>query len=236
MSARSRALVLAAWVSVVFPSARATATVAVPVSVEEMAQEARAVVLARVTSRESRWDEAHRRIHTFTELEVIERWAGAAPPRVVVRTLGGQVDGIGMKVSGVARFQDDEEVVVFLAADPLDSSRFRVIGMSQGKLRVDRQGPEPMAVPSTEGLVFAVRGASGAFRVDPAAPRLEPVTLSALRARVVQARGTAEPVSPVPSTPSPPLTPAPEPPALDPASPPGSPRDDVRSPRTTPGE
>jgi hypothetical protein len=185
-------------------------------SIEDMTEEASAVVHAVVRQRQSAWDEAHRRIYTFTELELRDAWLGAPDATLVVRTLGGEVGSVGMKVSGTPRFEVGEEVVLFLRADPLDGERYQVVGMSQGKFRVEQRSEGAFAVPDAKGLMFASRDDSGGLAVSrgpPSGPA--PVPLDDLEARVRSAAEADGPTlrsvpPPAPSTPAPP-TPAPAP-------------------------
>lgn len=165
----------------------AHATVALKLSVEDMAREAAVVVRAQARAHMSAWDESHRRIYTYTELEVLETWAGEADSTVVVRTLGGEVDGVGMKVSGVARFEDGEEVVLFLRTDPAHEAELTVVGMSQGKLRIAREGEKTLAVPQAGGLVLAVRRGDGRIDMTENAGQAA-LPIADLRARVETAR------------------------------------------------
>lgn len=188
------------------PHPSAEATVVIPKTIEQMAGEATAVIRARVQAASSAWDDGHRRIHTFTEFEVLETWLGTVPSSVVVRTLGGEVGRLGMKVSGVPRFPRGAEVVLFLVDDPLDPSRFQVVGLSQGFFQVERGAGPAVAVPGSGGLAYAVRGPSGSLKVDPRATGPKALTLDALRSRIARAaRGVR--LQSVPSAP-PPLIPA----------------------------
>jgi hypothetical protein len=190
----------------------ARATVIVPQTVEEMALASSAVVRAKVLQRQSAWDKEHRRIHTHTELQVLEtvHSTAAVPASLVVRTMGGEVGEIGMRVSGVARFEVGEEVLVFLTPDPLDAGEFQVVGMSQGKYRIDRSGPIPMAVASVEGLAFARRDVAGKLQVaEDGAEKGGQVALASLVGRVKTAvapkvpasGGASAPVVPTVTTP-----------------------------------
>lgn len=192
----------------------AGATVAIALSVEDMAVRADTVVRATVRGQMSAWDEAHRRIHTYTELEVTETWVGEAPPTVVVRTLGGVVGEIGMRVSGMARFRSGEDVVLFLRTDPLGGGddQFEVVGLSQGKFRVESSEAGAMAVPSTEGLALAHADTKGRIWVGRDGPAPGAVRLSDLSERVKAARVHRMPkprrrsppkMSPAPPEPSP---------------------------------
>lgn len=158
LGAAALALLLPTW---------AQATIIIPRSLEQMSVEASAVVRAKVVQRQASWDADHRRIHTYTELQVLETVHHTKPlgSTLVVRTMGGEVGDIGMRVAGVARFEVGEEVLVFLRDDPLDPAQFQVVGMSQGKYRIDRSGPSPVAVPSLDGLAFARPSPSGTLKV-----------------------------------------------------------------------
>ena len=182
------ALVGLAVANVVSPPA--VATVVVAKSVEQMTGEAQAVVLARVEGSRSAWDAANQRIYTYTLLRRVESWSGEAPEQLTVRTLGGEVDGIGMKVSGTPRFRQGEEIVVFVRRDPADTASFRVVGLSQGTYRVDRTGTTPMAVSGAEGLAFAPTPNPTRRIAQSSVPSDRPtrLSLSALRSRVEAVR------------------------------------------------
>ena len=189
-------LALAAWF--LSPS-EARATIVVPMTIEEMAIEASCVARGRVLNTQATWDDAHRRIYTYTEIEILERIhaKGEVASNVVVRTLGGEVGNIGMKVSGTPKFTLGEEVVVFLRNDPVDPTQFQVIGMSQGKFQVERpQKGGAVAVPSVEGLAFAKPGAGGKMMVDPTHTDAARIPLDTMRQRVRSAVQPAAPTSP----------------------------------------
>src|SRR5438105_2388677 len=116
MAGLVRSFALAAGVLVAAAPLVASATVIVPRTIEEMAQDSAYVVRGRVLSTSAAWDEKHERIFTNTEIEVLDQIHGASdsPRRITVRTLGGEVGKIGMKVAGTERFTVNEEVVVFL--------------------------------------------------------------------------------------------------------------------------
>lgn len=189
-----RALVVALAVALAPVAARAT--VIRPLTVAALADRADLVVRARVGEQWSDWAEDGRRIFTWTQLEVLEGWAGSPGDAVVVRTLGGVVGDIGMRISGTPSFSTGAEVVVFLRER---ADVFEVVGMSQGKFDV----VDGQAVPDVAGLAFAP--------TDPAAPPppLTPLPLAELRSRV-RAQVGLTPLAPaVPSAPPAPAAPAP---------------------------
>jgi hypothetical protein len=89
----------------------------------------------------------------------------------VVRREGGEVDGIGMKVIGAARFSVGEEALVFLERR---GAALWTVGMAQGKLRV--------AV--VDGRKVAIRDLAGLAFVAPAAPEPSVRPLDEVRALV----------------------------------------------------
>ena len=153
--------------SVLLLSSAADATIMLALSIEQMTAKSRTVVRATVRQRQGVWDEKHQRIYTLTELTVSEVIRGEAPATIVVRSLGGEVDGIGMKVSGSPRFSPDQDVVVFLREDPVGRAGFMVVGMSQGLFRLEKDSAgRLMAVPGVEGMSFARRAAPGQGLAD----------------------------------------------------------------------
>ncbi len=166
-----------------------------PQTLETLSTKAARVVLARVSNQYAGWDEAHRRIYTWTELEVLETWKGPDQSSVLVKSLGGQVGDVGMRVSGTPEFVPGERVVVFLREV---GAEFAVVGMSQGKFRV----VDDVAISDARGLAYPA-GAE-----EPVQPDLPSLPLSELRQRVHRAAADESldegDSGPADSTPSPP--------------------------------
>lgn len=93
--------------------------------------------------------EGGRRIYTYTELEITEVLKGApGASRIRIRELGGEKNGIGMHVSGTARFEAGEDLVIFLEPKSADGS-FPVRSMMMGKFNLSRddEGREVLIGP-----------------------------------------------------------------------------------------
>ncbi|MBI5501398.1 MAG: hypothetical protein HY907_14225 [Deltaproteobacteria bacterium] len=108
-------------------------------SLTQLVEQSDSVVLATVESASSAWLDG--RIVTDSVVVVGEGLAGAAGgERMVVRTLGGEVDGIGQKVFGEPQLRWGERYLLFLEEYPAgggpSSAIFRAVGMSQGALPV----------------------------------------------------------------------------------------------------
>jgi hypothetical protein len=131
-------------------AAPALASTAVQMDVPALTAQASDVVRGRVLSSVAGWTGDHRRIVTRVEVEVLETWKGSAAGRLTVLQPGGEIDGIGQRVSGVAELGPGEEVVLFLERT---GSSHRVVGLAQGVYRVSTAEGARQAVPaSLEGL------------------------------------------------------------------------------------
>ena len=111
----------------------ARATVLKELGLAELTRLADRVVVAKVEARRSRWEAG--RIVTDVVLMVEDSAKGDARPgdRVVVTTLGGSVNGIGMRVIGEAAFVQGETALVFMQGG---KAGMQVVGMAQGRLPV----------------------------------------------------------------------------------------------------
>lgn len=182
-----RSLRVAFGLAALLSPAIAGATQMLALSIEQLSREATQVVRGTVLRSAGAWGPEGRRIYTYTELEVRGVLAGEAKvgEQLLVRSLGGQVGGMGMRVAGAPRLQAGEDVVLFLEAAPKERGVSRVLGMSQGLYRVvSTPGQDPQLVPGMAGIALVgERGDAGQM------------SLSQLTARVQAARQPAR-VSP----------------------------------------
>jgi len=120
----------------------AHASTAIALSVEDLVDKSEHLIVGLPKSRLSRWEGG--RIVTYTTVAVDTSVGGGkkAGETVVVRTLGGQVDGIGQITHGEAVLPVDKPVVLFLRALPAGNAKavagsLTVTGMAQGALPVE---------------------------------------------------------------------------------------------------
>lgn len=146
----------------------ASATVVAYETIDDMARRVPLIVRGKVARSVSGWDEHHRRIWTWTEVVVSDAVKGNASGLVLVKQPGGEVDGIGQQVDGVARFTEGEECILFLEPAPDEKGVWRPSGLSAGKVSLIVERGQPTALRVTEGLAFA---AQGARKVEPVQPR-----------------------------------------------------------------
>jgi hypothetical protein len=126
------AVCLVAWA--LFHCLAAEATTVEKLSLEEITRKSRKIVVARCISSESRWNEKHTLILTFSKFSVSEDLKGEPTGWVTVMTVGGTVDGITQTVAGTPQFAPDEEAVLFL--EGTRSSQWQPVGLSQGRFRI----------------------------------------------------------------------------------------------------
>lgn len=177
------------------------ATLRGPVDVATLTRASDAVVHARVVRRASAWGAGGPSsgvIYTRVTLAPIEWWKGGpgargarspgdAPHEIVVRVPGGAVGEIDQAVQGVARFGDEEEVVVFLRR--LAPGIFGVERWALGKFAVGASAGAGAGVAGAPARVAdksarAVRDRTGVSCVGCRAGEEDDLALDDLRARV----------------------------------------------------
>ena len=77
------------------------------------------------------------RIFTDSYVVASDCWSGNCSPIVVVRQRGGEIDGVGQRVSGAAEFVVGRQVVLFLRRV---SELATPLGMAQGVFHIDSAG------------------------------------------------------------------------------------------------
>src|SRR6185295_17384988 len=107
---------------------------------DQVAREAGFVVRGHVVDTFSAWDSAHEVIYTYATVRV-QRYFGEAtgPDTLVVREVGGTVDGYTQEAIGFPMVRQNEHVVLFLSQWE-DSADYRIHGYNQGKFLVRNRG------------------------------------------------------------------------------------------------
>lgn len=133
------------WLAAAIPVAIAStahASTAIALSVEDLVDRSEQLVVGVPKSKASRWEGG--RIVTYTTVAIDTSVGGSkkAGETVVVRTLGGQVDGIGQITHGEAILPMDKPLVLFLRPLPpgnpkAQAGSLTVTGMAQGALAVE---------------------------------------------------------------------------------------------------
>jgi hypothetical protein len=159
-----RALKLGLALGVLGTAATAGATTTTAYDLDDLAVRSARIVTGTVVDLESRWE--GNVVVTAVHVAVDECLKGACGDRLVeVRVLGGRVDDLEMRVEGMARFDVDERVLLFL--EPAEGPRLRPTGMAQGKFRLVETAADPVAVRDLDGLRLVGPDAesAGAFQL-----------------------------------------------------------------------
>jgi hypothetical protein len=106
----------------------------VPLSLQNMAQQADVVALMHVNAQRSFWRDG--RIYTVYTMQADESYAGPLQENaeIEVETWGGVVEGIGQKVDGALSLNSSAQHVLFLEKN--NQGVYRTVGMAQGVFHV----------------------------------------------------------------------------------------------------
>ncbi len=151
-------------------SAPVSATLTVALDLRELITEADHILVVTAVSEEARLGPLDR-IFTDTTLRVEERIHGPQSARegslVVLRSLGGVLGGVGLRVEGEPSFALGERALVF---GQMRGAELRAIGMSQGVMPMRRLGSgADMILPGGQGLALSQVGSDGRIRSAPGA-------------------------------------------------------------------
>ena len=149
----SCAAVLAATVGLLVATvSTASASTVRQLTLKELATQSTTIVHATVSGVSSRWDDQHKEIYTYFDLQVLEHIKGQKGKSVLaMRQLGGAVEGIASVVPGMPSFHTGDEVVVFLT-EPDRAGYPWVVGLQQGKYDVVTDGAGAKTVRSEAAL------------------------------------------------------------------------------------
>lgn len=104
--------------------------------VERMSKNADIIITGKVVEQNSNWNENNTRIYTQATIQVEEYLKGSNNSgSVIVSYPGGEVGDVGEMYSHMPRFQDNEEVLVFLKKDD-KSTNYKVFNGEEGKINV----------------------------------------------------------------------------------------------------
>ncbi|HEY0141846.1 MAG TPA: hypothetical protein VGF48_13185 [Thermoanaerobaculia bacterium] len=109
-------------------------------SFDDLARESQYVVRGEIVSTWSAWDDAREVIYTYATVRV-HRYFGetTGPDTLIVREVGGTVEGYTQEAIGFPMLRDNENVVLMLSRWE-DGSEFRIHGFNQGKYLVRNKG------------------------------------------------------------------------------------------------
>ena len=104
--------------------------------VKSMSKNADLIITGKVVEQNSNWNENNTRIYTQATIQVEEYLKGSnnSGP-VIVSYLGGEVGDVGEMYSHMPRFENNEDVLVFLKKDDKNTN-YKVVNGEEGKINV----------------------------------------------------------------------------------------------------
>jgi len=104
--------------------------------IKNMSQRADVIISGKVIEKESNWNSSKTRIYTKTTVQVEEYLKGNNNEKVVeITSLGGEVGDVGELYTHMPKFDDNEELVVFLKIDS-QRNEYKVMNGEEGKITV----------------------------------------------------------------------------------------------------
>jgi hypothetical protein len=132
---RPRAIVLI-WLLLFSFGPLAHATTVIAPTFDELVNEAQTIVRARVLAVRSAWAESPqgRVIKTYVTVGVEKQLKGTAAAQLTLEFLGGELEGQGMRVSGMPQFAVGQIEILFISGN---GTRFcPLVAMMHGRYRV----------------------------------------------------------------------------------------------------
>jgi hypothetical protein len=131
-----------------------SAAIMIPLCTENLTGESALIILGDVKQVQSEWSEDKKSIFTFATVAVQKTIKGKAANKTLkIMYEGGEIDGIGMKVSDVAIPNVGENVLLFLK--PAKTRKFETtyknVGKAQGQYKIDKDGIARKSGYSLEG-------------------------------------------------------------------------------------
>lgn len=114
-----------------------SATVALKMDIESLTEKSTLIVVAKIASKESRWDAGKKGIWTHHKITVEDTLKGSADADQKFVTRGGVVGKLGQNVAGSGQFKIGERAIFFLWKD--SAKRWRLTAMAQGAFKITGQ-------------------------------------------------------------------------------------------------
>ncbi|MBS0657272.1 MAG: hypothetical protein JSR82_03370 [Verrucomicrobia bacterium] len=115
----------------------------VPTDFDRLVRVADEIVLGEIVSAhpEAFEEEGRRLVRTVVEVKVVDRLKGAGETRLVLRFLGGRVDGRGLTIPGMPQFRAGTTEVLFIAGN--GRAICPLVGLHAGRYQVESRDGKP---------------------------------------------------------------------------------------------
>lgn len=150
MTRRAPVLMFSAAMLSLLAPMKAGATITRAVSFDQKVENAASILVGRCVRQESRWDDAHKWILTYSTFQVEKSMKGGGTGEVTIVTPGGRVGDVAQEVVGVPRFREGDEHVLFVRNSQVGPT---VLYLEQGAYRVVEDRGERLVVPVSSNAV-----------------------------------------------------------------------------------
>lgn len=107
------------------------ATTFAPTTLKKLSSSSDLIVIGKVESVSSSWDDSHERIYTFANVNITEVVKGKnAPATVMIKQLGGTVGDQSLVIHASPEFEKNQEVLLFLV---FHQDRYWIHSLAMGK-------------------------------------------------------------------------------------------------------
>ncbi len=131
--------------------------------IKKLSKGADVILTGKVTQKQSGWNESKTRIYTKTTLQVEEYLKGKNNGKSVeITSPGGEVGEVGELYTHMPRFEDNEEVLVFLKKDAKDTG-YKVFSGEEGKITVLHDAKTKEKVTSSNVQIKALKSQIKSF-------------------------------------------------------------------------
>jgi hypothetical protein len=163
----------------------ARATTLLRMDLDDLTSESQTVVYSKITGSRTEWSANHSVIFTVYTVEAVEYLKGQLGASFELRELGGERDGLIMKVPSVPVFTVGEEAVLFVWTD--EQGRHQATGFEQGTLGVITDPATGRKMVDRAIRLGSARAASPGPADSPASSRLLAPFFSQIRTSVAKA-------------------------------------------------
>ncbi len=143
---------------------RASATISRAIAFEEKVENAAAIVVGECIGQQSRWDDAHQWILTYSTFRVERTLKGLPSREITIVTPGGTVGHVAQDVIGVPKFRQGDERVLFVRNSQAGPT---VLYLEQGDYHVVKERGETIVKPSALSAVLIDTGHGAAAAAEP---------------------------------------------------------------------
>jgi hypothetical protein len=113
-------------------------------------------VVGRCESRTSRWEGGS--IYSYSEVSVLRVVLGTPDSVLVIRQRGGQVDGVGQKVSHISLLEPGQSYLLFLSKD--DSGSWSTTSKGVNRIVTSADGSQSVASEPLDQILAELGGAN----------------------------------------------------------------------------